>query len=205
MEKEVSWAATVPLQINLAESSFVRERVAHAARSVLTRSAQQREKAGAATTESPQLPCQRVLASLTDHVLPLLDHPMKIPDVPAVNHQRFPSLAKTMDAQVSGAVWVPVSMCPAQTGQMWMPTSTSVFPDFLASVVPSLAVSVFRRRSPVLTKDAPDSLAELVFASTCLTLNLPKRVLSLILKQAGEENSVLGAAPASKRKVLEIY
>ena len=204
MEKEVSWVATVPLQINLAESSFVRERVAHAARSVLTRSAQQREKAGAATTESPQLPCQRVLASLTDHVLPLLDHPIKIPDVPAVNHQRFLSLVKT-DAQVSGAVWVPVSMCPAQTGQMSMPASTSVFPDFLASVVLSLAVSVFRRRSPVLTKDAPDSLAELVFASTCLTLNLPKRVLSLISKQAGGENSVLGAAPASKRKVLEIY
>ena len=89
--------------------------------------------------------------------------------------------------------------------QMWMPASTSVFPEFLASVVLSLAVSVFRRRSPVLTKDAPDSLAELVFASTCLTLNLPKQVLSLISKQAGGENSVLGAAPASKRKVLEIY
>ena len=203
MEKEVSWAATVPLQINLAESSFVRERVARAARSVLTRSAQQR--AGAATTESPQLPYQRVLASLTDHVPPLLDHPIKILDVPAVNHHRFPSLAKTMAAQVSGAVWVPVSMCPAQTGQMSMPTSTSVFPDFLASVVLSLAVSVFRRRSPVLTKDAPDSSAEPVFASMRLTLNLPKRVLSLISKQAGGENSVLGAAPASKRKVLEIY
>ena len=65
-------------------------------------------------------------------------------------------------------------------------------------MVLSPAVSVFRR-SPVPTKDAPNSLMELGFVSVRLTPNFPKQVPSLTLLQEGGRTSVPGAAPASKR------
>jgi len=79
-----------------------------------------------------------------------------------------------------------------------------VFLVFLESAAPSPAVSVFRR-STVLTKGAPNSMVDLVFASMCLTLNLPTQVPSLTLQREGERTYVVqergvDAAPASRRK-----
>ena len=57
----------------------------------------------------------------------------------------------------------------------------------------------------MLTKGAPDSMVELVFASTCWTLTLPTGLPSLTLQQEGERTSVvlergMDAAPALRRK-----
>ena len=154
---------TVPVWTSLVASDFVRKRAALAARSAWTKSVQLRVKAGPATAKSLQLPYPRVLASLTALAHLLLDHPIKILCVHTANHLTSRSPVKTMDAPKSGMGWVPVSMHPAQTGQTWMPTSTSVFLEFLANVVLSPVVSAFRRRSSVLTKDAPNSLMDSVF------------------------------------------
>ena len=100
------------------------ERAAHAARSVLTRSAHRRERAGVVTTESQQLLCLKVLASMTAHVLLLLAPPTKILPVHAANQWSPLSPVQTMDAPKSGTGWEPVSMFPMLTGQKWMQAST---------------------------------------------------------------------------------
>ena len=69
---KVSLAGTALVQTFLVVSFSVTERVVRAARSVSTRSAQRRERAGVATTGSLRLPYLRVLASLTALVLLLL-------------------------------------------------------------------------------------------------------------------------------------
>ena len=159
MGRKVLLAGTVLVQMYLVVSSSVLQRAAHDARSVLTGSAQQKEKVGVATTESRRLPYLRVLASLTALVLLLLAPPTLILHVLVANHwsPRFP--VKIMVAPNSGTGWGPVSMFPMQTGKMWMADSTSVFPVFLASVVQLHAVSAFRR-NPVPIKGVPDSLVE---------------------------------------------
>ena len=100
------------------------ERAAHAARSVLTRSAHRRERAGVVTTESRQLLYLKVLASLTAHVLLLLAPPTKILPVHAANEWSHLSPVQTTDAPKSGTGWEPVSMFPMLTGQKWMQAST---------------------------------------------------------------------------------
>ena len=86
VEIKVSLAGTALVQMYLVVSFFVEERVVHAARSVWTRSAQQRETVGAATTRSQRMPYPRVLVSLTVHAHLLLARPMKILPVLAANH-----------------------------------------------------------------------------------------------------------------------
>ena len=82
---KVLLAETVLVQMYLVVSFSVLQRAAHAARSVLTGSAQQKEKVGVATTESQRLPYLRVLASLTALVLLLLAPPTQILHVLAAN------------------------------------------------------------------------------------------------------------------------
>merc|ERR1711936_1479564 len=124
VEIKVSWAGTVPARTRMVAITIVKERAALAAKSVWTRetSAQKGERAGAATTRSLHLPCRRVLASLVVHVHLLLTHPIKILLVHAARRTLTP--VKTTDAPNSGTGWVAVSMCPAQTGWTWTPTST---------------------------------------------------------------------------------
>ena len=121
---KVSLAGTVPVWRNLAVSYFVTERAVLAARSVLTRSAHPREKAGAATTERQQLLYPKVHASLTTCVLVLLVPHMKILHVHAANQRSHLSPVKTKDVQKSGTGGGPVLMCPMQTGHQWMLAST---------------------------------------------------------------------------------
>ena len=83
---KVSLVGTALVQMFLVVSFSVTERAVRAARSVSTRSAQRRERAGVATTRSQRLPYLRVLASLTAHAHLLLARPMKILPVLAANH-----------------------------------------------------------------------------------------------------------------------
>ena len=121
---KASWAGSVLAQMYLVESVFVTERAARAARSVLTRSAHRRERAGVVTTESQQLLCLKVLASMTAHVLPLVAPPTKTPPVHAANRWSLLSPVQITDAPKSGTGWEPVSMFPMLTGQKWMQAST---------------------------------------------------------------------------------
>ena len=117
---KVSLAGTVPVWRYLAVSYFVTERAVPAARSVSTRSAHQREKAGAATTEKQRLLYPRVHASLTARVLVLVVPHTKILHVHAANQRSHLSPVKTTDVPKSGTGWGPVSMCPVQTGHQWI-------------------------------------------------------------------------------------
>ena len=107
VETLVSWAGTAPVRTSLVEGTFVREKGALAARSAwtLTRSAQQREKGGPATTRSLQLPCQRVLASLIVLAHRLHIRRIKILRVHAANPLSTP--VKILDAPYSGQGWGP--------------------------------------------------------------------------------------------------
>ena len=117
---KVSLAGTALVQTFLVVSFSVTERAVRAARSVSTRSAQRRERAGVATTGSLRLPYLRVLASLTALVLLPLALPTMILHVHAANPWSPLALSpvKTMDAPKSGMGWGHVSMYPMQTGQM---------------------------------------------------------------------------------------
>ena len=120
---EVSWVGTALLQISLAVSHFVTERAVPAARSVLTRSAHQRERAGAVTTKRRQLLYLKVLVSLTAHVLVLLAPLAPLHVHVAKQWSPLPPV-QTKDAPKSGTGWGPVLMCPMRTGHQWMLAST---------------------------------------------------------------------------------
>merc|ERR1719341_2728152 len=121
---KVSLAGTALVQMYLVVSFFVTKRAVRAARSVSTRSAQRKERAGVVTTGSLRLPYPRVLVSLTALVLLPLAPPTLILPVLAANRWSPLSPVKTMDAPKSGTGWGPVSMYQMQTGQMWMADST---------------------------------------------------------------------------------
>jgi len=117
---KVSLVGNVPVRTYLVVSYFVTERAVPAARSVLTRSARQRERDGAATIKRQRLLYLKVLASLTAHALVLLVPHTKILHVHAANQQSHLSPVKTKDVPKSGTGWGPVSMYPTQTGHRWM-------------------------------------------------------------------------------------
>ena len=120
---KVSRVGTALLQISLAVSHFVTERAVPAARSVLTRSAHQRERAGAVTTKRRQLLYLKVLVSLTAHVLVLLAPLAPLHVHVAKQWSPLPPV-QTKDAPKSGTGWGPVLMCPMRTGHQWMLAST---------------------------------------------------------------------------------